>query len=97
VCPVTDYDDYTVVPYKEKSVGRTDTEVVVFDDCLCIAETAKAIKVILPDNDETWIPKSQVDDDSEVYEDGDSGTLVVSRWFSDKEGITNQGTIDYGD
>lgn len=91
------YEDYTVVPHEEKNVAKTETEreVVVLEDVLCIAETAKAIKVILPDNDETWVPKSQVDEDSEVYENNSSGTLIVTRWFADKEGFTNQGTIEY--
>lgn len=39
-----------------------------------------------------WIPKSVVHDDSEVYraghgDDGSEGTLVVARWFAEKEGL----------
>jgi hypothetical protein len=74
-----------------------DTERVVFEDCFCKHATSKALLVLLPDGDEQWIPKSQLDDDSEIYDDGEHarGTLMVSRWFADKEGFTDQGTIDY--
>jgi len=29
-----------------------------------------------------WIPKSQIDDDSEVWEPGQSGELVTSEWIA---------------
>jgi len=37
-----------------------------------------------------WVPKSVIDDESEVFsakEDENSGTLVVQRWFAEKEGL----------
>jgi hypothetical protein len=48
--------------------------------------TAKAILVIIPDLDdaEVWIPKSVVHDDSEVYDSGHTGELVLPQWFVDK-------------
>lgn len=53
----------------------------------CTAETAKAILVEADGFDEpTWIPQSQIDDDSEVYGKGDEGTLVISEWFARKQG-----------
>jgi hypothetical protein len=33
---------------------------------------------------EFWVPKSQIDSDSEVYKAGTSGKLVVKRWWADK-------------
>jgi len=48
-------------------------------------ETAKAILVVLDDAMEKWIPKSVIDEDSEVYKMGTSGTLIVKRWFAEKE------------
>lgn len=74
-----------------------DTERVVLEECYCQHRTEKAILVILPDGDEQWIPISQIDDDSEVYDDDKhrSGTLMVTRWFADKEGFTDQGTVEY--
>ena len=44
----------------------------------CIRTTAFAILVEV-DGEEVWIPQSQIDDDSEVWQDGDEGELVVSR------------------
>lgn len=53
-------------------------------------ETAKALLVKLADEDEErWIPKSCIHDDSEVYsmKSGD-GELVVEEWYAEKEGIS---------
>jgi hypothetical protein len=50
-------------------------------------ETDKAILAIFEDETEAWIPKSMIDDDSEVYKMGTSGTLIVKRWFAEKEGL----------
>ena len=51
-----------------------------------IAETDKAILVRFDDR-ELWVPKSQVSDNSDVYEKGDSGNLIISPWFAEKEGL----------
>lgn len=53
------------------------------------AETDKAILCVFDDGEEHWIPKSVIDDDSEVFDanHGD-GTLIVSSWFAEKEGLT---------
>jgi hypothetical protein len=32
-----------------------------------------------------WIPKSVIDDESEVQVKGDAGTLLVARWFAEQE------------
>lgn len=55
------------------------------------ASTAKALKVRLDPSSvlgaqEIWLPKSVVHDDSEVFDDGGEGELVVQRWFARKEG-----------
>jgi len=57
---------------------------VRIDDVEAIGETPKALHVII-DGEKHWIPKSQIDDDSEVWENGQEGTLVISEWFADKE------------
>lgn len=33
-----------------------------------------------------WVPKSQITDDSEVFEVGGEGTLCVTEWFAKKKG-----------
>ena len=57
------------------------------EDVECIKETEKAILVYGGDFDEeTWIPISQVHDDSEVWKYGHFGTLIVNDWFAEKQG-----------
>ena len=55
-----------------------------------IRSTAMAILVVLEDrkDQELWIPKSQIHDDSEVYDaENPSGELVVTSWFANKQGL----------
>jgi len=65
----------------------SDDDVVSFDQCRAIAETDAAILVDIPGHGKVWIPKSQVDDDSEVYEDGTDGTLVITEWMAIEKGL----------
>jgi hypothetical protein len=60
------------------------------DNAKCLASTDKAILVEALDyfDEPQWIPQSQVDDDSEVYEKGTEGTLIISDWFAEKQGWT---------
>lgn len=58
-----------------------DFEPVEVEEVECIHETDEALKC-RRDTQIAWIPKSQIDDDSEVYEKGDEGTLVIPRWLA---------------
>ena len=58
-----------------------------FEKVFCDRETAQAIHVHLETGEEKWIPKSLIDDDSEVYKQGDEGKLVLPEWFALKEGL----------
>lgn len=68
-----------------------------FSDKVRIADckiVAKGNSAILVENDDfdaaTWIPESQIDNDSELHmgEDvGTEGTLVISRWIANQKGI----------
>ena len=62
-----------------------DTETV--EGCSVQAETTKAILVRLPTGGDVWVPKSQIHDDSEVWKTGQTGDLVVSRWYAERNGI----------
>jgi hypothetical protein len=53
----------------------------------CIHETARAILVRLETGEEQWIPKSCVHDNSEVWEDGGEGKVVVKTRWAEKEGL----------
>jgi hypothetical protein len=51
-----------------------------------VRETDKAFLVRVDDK-EIWVPKSCVHDDSEVYDmENDEGTIVVKRWWAEKNG-----------
>lgn len=50
-----------------------------------IQETEKALLVRLKDGEEVWVPKAVIHDDSEVYEKGGEGTLIVQRWWAERE------------
>jgi hypothetical protein len=63
-----------------------DEEPVEFEDVRVKAETELAILCEI-DGKEVWIPRSQVHDDSEVSSQGDEGTLILARWFAEKEGL----------
>ena len=49
-------------------------------------ETDRAVLAVI-EGDEYWVPKSQIDDDSEVWKKDEEGTLVVSEWWAEQEGL----------
>lgn len=55
-----------------------------FDDVEVVQETEAALLCRI-DGKDVWIPKSQIDDDSEVYEKGTEGELVVSQWIAEQK------------
>lgn len=65
-------------------MGNDDVE--IFRNVRCIAETPKAILVEI-NGQEYWIPQSQVDDDSDVYKEGDEGKLIIKAWLAEKLGL----------
>ncbi len=76
-----DFEDYDL---DEKAV-------VTCDEVYCEKETDLALLIVFDTNDDgsqdsTWIPKSCVHDDSEVYQENQAGLLVVKRWKAEKEG-----------
>lgn len=64
-----------------------DVSVHEVEDVTVEQETAKALLVKFDDGKTQWIPKSVIDDDSEVYKMGTSGKLIVKEWFAEKEGL----------
>lgn len=51
--------------------------------------TDKALFIELESGEHLWIPKSVLDDDSEVYdnEGNAEGEVVVKTWWAEKEGL----------
>lgn len=54
---------------------------VSIDDVEAVRETENALLCNIG-GEEVWIPKSQIHDDSEVFEEGHSGTLVIPEWLA---------------
>lgn len=62
-------------------------EGVDIPNCECLRETNKAV-LVTRGGGELWIPKSVLHDDSEVYEGGDRGKLVVQTWWAEQNGVS---------
>lgn len=60
---------------------------VSFENVKVIRKTAAALLCRI-DGQDHWIPQSQIDDDSEVYDQGHEGTLIVSEWVATQKGLT---------
>lgn len=63
------------------------------DESYTTVKIATAIKdtklalLVLVGGKERWVPKSVIGADSEVWQPGQQGKLVVFTWFAEKEGI----------
>lgn len=66
------------------SRGTDDVEYVQVDRVLRESERAILCRIGKAD---VWVPKSVIDEDSEVSAMGDKGTLAVARWFAEREGL----------
>ena len=66
----------------------TDQEAIL-GEATPLRQTDKALLVRLEsDLEEHWIPQSVISDDSECYSMlSGPGTLIVQRWFAEKEGL----------
>lgn len=65
---------------------RSTLEPVMIADAKCTAQTERAILVVF-EGKQQWIPQSQVTPLSEVWKLGDEGTLIITGWFAEKEGL----------
>lgn len=53
-----------------------------------LAATEKALRVT-HENEEAWIPLSQIHDDSEIWKPsqiGETGVLAIPEWLAEKKG-----------
>lgn len=67
-----------------------EEETASFDCKQVVRQTDKAIECILDLDgkiERHWIPRSQITDDSEVWEKGDVGELVVTMWIAKEKGL----------
>lgn len=64
-----------------------DESAVACENVICKHVTDKGgVLVEFEDGEEAWIPQNQIHDDSEVYEKGQEGRLVITRWIAEKKG-----------
>lgn len=67
-----------------------DDEGVSLGTVTVVTRTDNAVLVRNSDDEEEWIPFSQVHDDSEIYEDnsqtGETGKLVITEWLAGQKG-----------
>lgn len=57
-------------------------------EAMIIRHSVKAI-LVNHENEEQWIPNSQIHDDSEIWEKstiGETGSLVIPLWLAEKKG-----------
>lgn len=60
---------------------------VRLEGCKAVGSTDKGLWIQGPDFDEdVFVPQSQIDDESEVWKEGQEGELVVSAWFAGRRG-----------
>lgn len=80
-----DFDDW-LMPDDEYGDDEQDVE---FPDTFVVAVTAKALLCRI-DGEEIWFPRSQITDDSELWEEkhkGQKGKLVVTFWIANQKGL----------
>lgn len=66
----------------------SNEETFSIPDITCLFETDKALKCSREEYPEPfWVPKSQVHEDSEVFETGHVGTLVVTLWWAEQHSL----------
>lgn len=55
----------------------------------CLRNSGKALLVELDDapGEPMWIPQSQIEEDSEVYDKGHEGDVIVTDWWAGKNGL----------
>lgn len=53
---------------------------------LVVARDDRAEALLEAEGGEAWVPKSQIDEDSEVWKGGQEGRLVVTAWLARKKG-----------
>jgi hypothetical protein len=57
------------------------------EDAVASIETPDALLVSAPVFDQSqWIPKSQIDDSSDIHAEDDAGVLVVTMWLARERG-----------
>lgn len=76
------------LPFPEPEVPEDEQGYIIVHQCEAIRETNEAILVEVHGYDDPiWVPKSQIGENSDVYADCTSGSLVITAWFAEKAGL----------
>ena len=59
---------------------------VHIENAKCVKATEAAILVEI-EGAQHWIPQSCVTDESEVWKEGQEGTLVITDWIAEQKGL----------
>lgn len=65
-------------------VIRKSVDVVRFCPVEAFHATVLALLCLFPASMEIWVPRSQIHEESEVIEDGDSGELITTAWWAER-------------
>lgn len=77
------FSDDDVDQGAEEAMSR---EWVCLSGVYCVAKTDRAVRVMCSGTAlDEWVPLSQVHDDSEVYDVGTVGLLIVRRWVCEQK------------
>lgn len=63
-----------------------EQDTVTLDEVTSIHATEQAVLCLI-DSRKVWVPQSVIHDDSEVFEAGQSGKLVIFSWWAVREGL----------
>ena len=63
-------------------------DTVEFHDVTVVRASGKALLCNI-EGEDIWMPKSQITDDSEVFDDDEhsKGTLIVTRWIAEQKNL----------
>lgn len=68
-------------------IEEYDSKNVSIEDVTVKKETDKALLVKIGE-EEMWMPKSQIHEDSSVFREGDEGQLIISKWIAEQKELS---------
>lgn len=72
--------------HRDKLAVADEDKFVTIGDVQSLSESPRAVLVYAKGR-EHWIPKSQIHDESEVYERDQWGDLIITKWIAKERGL----------
>jgi len=60
---------------------------ITFENVKIVRATGAAVWAEFANGRREWIPISQVESDSEIWDEGEEGTLVISDWIASQKSL----------